>query len=125
MFEGLHHAAVVVADLEKARNFYSGVLGLEESNERPAFPFPGAWYQVGGAQLHLIVHERAKTRRGTREIDSKDGHIAFRVADANAVRERLQSHGWTYDDRPNSITGWHQLFTTDPDGNVLEFNSKR
>ncbi|MCI3922283.1 VOC family protein [Paenibacillus sp. TRM 82003] len=126
MFVGLHHVAISVEDLERAKYFYGTVLGLTESGERPEFPFPGAWYDIGGAQqLHLVVHEGAKTRRGTRAIDSKDGHFAFRVVDANAVRSRLEAHGWMYDDRPNSITGWHQLFTTDPDGNVIECNSER
>jgi glyoxylase I family protein len=125
MFEGLHHVALAVTDLERAKRFYSVVLGLEESDERPAFPFPGAWYRIGSEQLHLIVHDGSKTGRGTQAIDSKDGHFAFRVTDANAVKKKLETHGWSFDDRPNSITGWHQLFTTDPDGNVIEFNSKR
>ena len=54
-FETLHHVAVSVSDLARARQFYSGVLGLEEI-ARPAFPFDGAWYRVGtGHELHLIV----------------------------------------------------------------------
>jgi len=125
MYEALHHAAVVVTDLERAKRFYGGVLGLEELAERPAFPFPGAWYAVGGGQIHLIVHDRAKTLRGTTAVDTRDGHFAIRVSDASLVRERLEAAGWPYDDRPNSITGWHQLFTTDPDGNVIEFNSRK
>ncbi|WP_309118329.1 VOC family protein [Paenibacillus sp.] len=124
MYEALHHVAVVVVDLERARRFYGGVLGLEELDSRPAFPFPGAWYALGADQLHLIVHDEAKTLRGASAIDSKDGHFAVRVRDASEVRARLEAAGWPFDDRPRSITGWHQLFTTDPDGNVLEFNSK-
>jgi len=125
MIEGLHHVSIVVSDLERSKWFYGDVLGLAESKSRPAFPFPGAWYETGGGQLHLIVHDEARTTRGTRDIDTRDGHFAFRVSDANAVRERLDAFGWAYADRPHSITGWHQLFATDPDGNVIEFNSKR
>jgi glyoxylase I family protein len=125
MFEGLHHIAIAVTDIGRAKRFYSGVLGLEELDTRPAFGFPGVWYRVGSEQLHLIVHDQAKTLRGTQSIDSKDGHFAFRVTDANEVRSKLEAGGWSFDDRPNSITGWHQLFATDPDGNVIEFNSKQ
>ncbi len=125
MYEALHHVAIVVVDLERAKRFYGGVLGLEELGGRPAFAFPGAWYALGPTdQLHLIVHDEAKTLRGSTTIDSKDGHFAVRVRDASAVRARLEAAGWPFDDRPQSITGWHQLFTRDPDGNVLEFNSK-
>lgn len=125
MYEAVHHVAVVVTDLARAKEFYGGVLGLRELDERPAFPFPGAWYAIGGDQLHLIVHDKAKTVRGTNEIDSRDGHFAIRVSDANLIKAKLEAAGWQYDDRPESITGWHQLFTTDPDGNVIEFNSRK
>ena len=44
--EILHHVAVSVSDLARAKEFYGNVLGLEEI-ARPAFPFDGAWYRVG------------------------------------------------------------------------------
>lgn len=125
MYDSLHHAAAVVTDLEKAKFFYGEVLGLQESNDRPAFDFPGAWYQIGGTQLHLIVHPSAKTFRGTRMIDTKDGHFAIRTRSMEAVKKRLQKHGWPFEDRPDSITGWHQLFVTDPDGNIIEINVEK
>ena len=40
----LHHVSLCVTDVERARRFYIGILGLEEI-ERPNFPFPGAWLQ--------------------------------------------------------------------------------
>ena len=77
----LHHVAVCVTDIARSKNFYGEVLGLNEV-PRPDFPFGGAWYQLAdGRQLHLIVHERPLTLRGTTEIDLRDGHFAFGVAD--------------------------------------------
>ena len=52
--ERIHHASLCVSDLDRAKIFYSEVLGLEEI-ARPDFPFPGAWYRAGGNELHLIV----------------------------------------------------------------------
>lgn len=123
MYESIHHVSIVVTDLEKAKFFYSEVLGLEESLERPAFDFPGAWYQIGATQLHLLALSHAKTLRGTTDIDSRDGHFAIRTNDMVKVIERLQQHDWPYDNRPTNMTEWHQLFVTDPDGNVIEFNA--
>lgn len=114
--------ALIVTDMKKAKYFYSTVLGLTESDQRPNFPFPGAWYQIGSTQLHLIVHDEARTLRNTNEIDSKDGHFAIRVKDMSVVLERLEKYNCSFDSRPNSMTGWHQVFVTDPDGNIVELN---
>ncbi|WP_218244066.1 VOC family protein, partial [Pseudomonas sp. 2995-3] len=51
----LHHVSISVTDLDKAKHFYSDVLGFQEI-ERPDFDFPGAWYSLGSQQLHLIVY---------------------------------------------------------------------
>lgn len=48
-----HHTSFAVRDIERSKAFYGGVLGLEEI-PRPNFPFPGAWFQAGTCQVHLI-----------------------------------------------------------------------
>ena len=47
------HAAILVSDLERAEQFYGNVLGLSKMDR--VLKFPGAWYQVGAFQIHLIV----------------------------------------------------------------------
>ncbi|MBI4251483.1 MAG: VOC family protein, partial [Candidatus Tectomicrobia bacterium] len=47
MLRGMHHVSIAVDDLEKARAFYGGVLGLAEI-PRPVLPNPGRWFQAGG-----------------------------------------------------------------------------
>jgi len=47
LFEELNHVRITVTDVAKAREFYTGLLGLEEI-PRPAFDFPGIWYSHGG-----------------------------------------------------------------------------
>ncbi|WP_082234886.1 VOC family protein [Halobacillus massiliensis] len=122
MYEGLHHVSILVTDIERAKQFYGEKLGFEESGERPDFGFPGAWYQIGNTQLHLIVHEEGNTLRGTTEIDSRDGHFAIRAADIHKVIERLQEQNIKFVNKPNNKTDWHQVFISDPDGNLIEFN---
>jgi glyoxylase I family protein len=96
--ETLHHVSISVTDLTRARHFYGEVLGLLEIT-RPPFDFPGAWYQLGDRQLHLLVHAGTHTLRGTTAIDSRD--------------------------KPRNLTPWPQIYVTDPDGNVIEFNAER
>jgi glyoxylase I family protein len=121
----IHHVSVCVTDVDRSKHFYGGVLGLREL-PRPDLGFPGAWYVVGGTQeLHLIVHPPSKTLRGTPEIDGRDGHFAFRVASYDETLARLRAHGVAVIESPRNSTPWAQLYVTDPDGNVIEFNVER
>ena len=120
----LHHVAVLVTDLPAAKAFYGGVLGLSEL-PRPPFDFGGAWYALGDRQLHLIVHPPGRTRRGTRDIDARDGHFALRVTDFEATLAHLQAHGVPAHVSRDNLTPWKQIYVTDPDGNVIELNADR
>lgn len=119
---GLHHASVIVTDLARAKQFYEQVLGLKEI-ERPAFDFPGAWYAVGetGHQLHLIVHDGQTKRNGG--IDTRDGHFAIRVVSYEETIAWLAKHGIEHKAKPDSITGFAQIFVLDPDRNIIELNA--
>lgn len=121
----LHHVAVCVTDIERSKRFYGEVLGLKEI-ARPPFPFGGAWYETpDGRQFHLIVHERPRTLRGTTDIDLRDGHLAFGVADFDRAVAHLRAAGIPCVERPENVTPWKQAYVTDPDGNVVELNAPR
>jgi glyoxylase I family protein len=122
--ETLHHVSLSVTDLARARHFYGNVLGLKEI-PRPPFEFPGAWYQVGDRQLHLIVHPGTHTLRGTTTIDSREGHYGIRVRSYRQTLEHLEAQGISYRDKPRNLTPWPQIYVTDPDGNVIELNAER
>jgi catechol 2,3-dioxygenase-like lactoylglutathione lyase family enzyme len=121
--ESLHHVAVCVTDLARAKQFYGGVLGLTEI-PRPPFDFGGAWYELGPGQLHLIVHPPTLTMRRTREIDVKDGHLAIRVTSYQQTLDHLRRNGIECVARPENLTPWPQIYVTDPDGNVIELNAE-
>ena len=122
--ETLHHVSLSVTDLERARAFYGGVLGLREI-ERPPFDFPGAWFALGDRQLHLIVHTAPRSLRGTTEVDPRDGHFALRVKSRRDALARLRAQGVEVRDNPRNATSWEQVHFTDPDGNVIELNTER
>jgi glyoxylase I family protein len=119
----LHHIGICVTDLARAKQFYGEVLGLREL-PRPPFDFGGAWYQLGDhQQLHLIVHPPTRTMRRTRDIDSRDGHLAIRVRSYDETLQHLQAHGIECLEARRNLTPWAQIYVTDPDGNVVEFNA--
>jgi catechol 2,3-dioxygenase-like lactoylglutathione lyase family enzyme len=128
----VHHVSLPVTDLERARRFYTKIVGLVEI-ARPNFDFPGTWYQVGDRTLHLIVHDRSTFRTG-KGVDSRDIHFAIRVDSYRETRDFLRSKGYHPDaadefmkmrESPKATAGFPQLYIMDPDRNVIELNADR
>jgi glyoxylase I family protein len=130
-FESLHHVAISVSDLARAKHFYGEVLGLEEI-ARPNFPFDGAWYRVADREVHLIASRDPSFR--TKGVTLEDGHFALRVKSFRAALAHLESKGLrSTTDEPGrsmrvntaSVTGYPQIHVLDPDRNVIEINADR
>ncbi len=109
------HTAIWVADLEKADHFYRTVLGLERCDR--ALKFPGAWYEVDGYQIHLMLGTPADLNN--QEKWGRNRHIAFAVADLEAAKAQLQAHECPIQ---LSASGRAAIFSHDPDGNVVELS---
>jgi glyoxylase I family protein len=120
--ESLHHVSVSVTDLGRAKEFYGNVLGLPEI-ARPAFDFPGAWYQAGDRQIHLIAYPGRKTRRHSGVIDSRDRHFALRVRNYGEALEHLKARAVPYRAKPENLAEQPQIYVADPDGNIIELNA--
>ena len=93
--------------------FYAEVLVLP-SLPRPAFPFPGAWFRIGAQQELHLIGERTEDGSITR------GHFALLVSDLDAVATRLKTAGVEFRGPKARPDGARQIFTADPDGNVIE-----
>jgi len=128
--EMLHHVAISVSDLVRAKAFYGGLLGLEEI-ARPAFPFGGAWYRIADRELHLIVSRNPTFRTG-KGVVVEDGHFALRVRSFRVALAYLEANGFRQDTdepgrsmrvNPHSVTGYPQIHLIDPDRNLLEINA--
>jgi catechol 2,3-dioxygenase-like lactoylglutathione lyase family enzyme len=51
------------------------------------------------------------------------GHFAFRTDDIEEIKQRLTENGIPFDDWGIwSVKGWHQIFLTDPAGNMIEIH---
>ncbi len=111
------HVSFLVADLERARDFYENSLGLEPLS-RPELGFPGAWYRLGAQQLHLLRLPNPDPVSGRPPHGGRDRHVAVAVDDLDALTTRLDAAGIDY---TTSRSGRRALFCRDPDGNALEF----
>lgn len=103
----IHHLALRVADLEKARAFYSDLLGLaERERQEDAQGLRAIWLDAGPVVLML---ERALRGKGD---PSGSGHLlALAVPDLGGWEERLRAAGVAVVDRTE-----HTLYFRDPDG---------
>ncbi len=119
MIKRLLHASLVVADLKKSRAFYEDVLGLKPNLNRPALSVAGIWYDIGAAQLHLLVSSGPTAKRIGSPHPGQDAHIAFAVTDIERVKEILKRADITF---IMSRSGRKALFCRDPDGNALELS---
>lgn len=111
------HAAILVANLEQSEHFYGKILGL--SKVERSLKFPGAWYEIGNFQIHLIVSDKIAPDTVDTEKWGRNRHLAFAVSDLDAAKGQLISHNCPFQ---LSASGRPALFTHDPDGNIIELS---
>jgi catechol 2,3-dioxygenase-like lactoylglutathione lyase family enzyme len=111
------HTAILVKDLDRAKEFYGTVLGLEPVNR--TLTYPGVWYQMGDYQLHLLVDADTPDGLHNQQKWGRNRHIAFAVKDIQAANATLTDQGYPVQ---MSASGRAALFTYDPDGNVVELS---
>ena len=107
----LHHVTIYVEDLARARAFYGGVLGLTEVPRPRSFTFQGAWFQLGPAQLHLMVQAQAEP--------PSSRHFALQVLDVAEAQRHVENAGVEVKESI-PIPGTARFMLRDPDGNLLE-----
>ena len=113
----IQHVSLLVADLDRALDFYQGLLGLEVSDARPDLGYPGAWLNLGSQQLHLLLLPNPDPSEGRPEHVGRDRHTAFRVNGLEDLAQTLETAGVTF---TRSRSGRRALFCRDPDGNGIE-----
>jgi len=115
MVTALHHVNVTVpAELEAvAKEFYQSVLGLKQVPKPAAARQSGAWYQIGGNQLHLSIEGGSISSLSSR-------HVCFTVSDLDAAEKRFRAAGVEIIPDPRPIPGSPRFYVRDPGGNQIE-----
>jgi glyoxylase I family protein len=113
----LHHVSLIVADTARSLTFYRDLLGLEVAANRPDLGYPGAWLQLGEAQIHLLELPNPDPLDNRPQHGGRDRHLALQVNDFETLKQRLDSHQIAY---TTSRSGRKALFCRDPDQNAVE-----
>ena len=112
----LHHVQITVpsAEVERARAFYCGVLGLVEIEKPDSLKDRGGfWMQLGDVDVHVGVEDGVARQ-------SLKAHVAYQVDDLTAWRAVLLAHGVTILES-TPIPGYTRFEFRDPFGNRMEF----
>jgi catechol 2,3-dioxygenase-like lactoylglutathione lyase family enzyme len=118
-------AVIAVKDLQKAKEFYEGKLGLEVDEKDNGDP-SGVLYKSGSSNLFIYPSEFGGTNKATA--------AAWNVDDVPAIVEDLKSRGVTFEHYPDmpevTLEGdvhvmgeMKAAWFKDPDGNILNIVS--
>lgn len=139
----IHHAGLIVSNLDRSIYFYHDVLGLPFANEpTPWFEGPALEKGVGvpnarlrqvcfwvgdACQMELIEYDNQPTYQGGPVPNNHRGaaHVCFKVEDIAAKKAELEAKGVVFysdinvvDEGP--LSGWRWCYFSDPDGLALE-----
>ena len=142
MIKGFHHPAIVVPDLEKAREFYEEVLGfsfvMELSWDSPSPVYDqitglknsaarGCLMKCNNAYLELFQFSSPPVRDEERKPGANEPgirHLAFEVDDAQVEYARLKAAGGITMNQPHVFSvGGSAVYCMDPFGNIIEFTT--
>src|SRR5213596_771203 len=98
----LNHVNVTVpkAVEEAAKHFYGVILGLKEvPKPQESRGRGGAWYQLGGVQLHLSIEDGALNEASKRHVcylvrDLTTAEAHFRATGVEVIPDNLPVRGW-------------------------------
>jgi catechol 2,3-dioxygenase-like lactoylglutathione lyase family enzyme len=109
---GTDFICVPVTDIDKAREFYEGVLGLEFGKQWGEMP--GFEYETGNLTIALMQSDAFG-----QEFAPHTHPIALQVDDVEAARGELESKGIEFPQDTLDSGVCHMAFFADPDGNGL------
>ena len=125
----LHHVNLTTTDVPAMDAFYRDVLDMEveptlagQRIKNQGYGGDVAFVTDGTTQFHIAEKDMGIGFRTGQVVNPVDrGHIAFRTDDIAAFKKRLDDKGIKYSDFGKwAMSGWHQIFFYDPDGNVVE-----
>lgn len=118
-FQGVHHVALLVKDLERSMAFYTGTLGLTVNPDRPhhKLPYRGAWLWLGPEMIHLMELPDPDPKEGRPTHGGRDRHFCIGVRELEPLAQKLEAAKVPF---TRSMSGRPALFFRDPDMNCLE-----
>jgi catechol 2,3-dioxygenase-like lactoylglutathione lyase family enzyme len=114
---GLAHVGFMVSDLEKARAFYTGVLGYQD-----AYDLKDQAGTVGMAFFKINDDQCIELSPGLQPYRAiRFTHVAFSTSDIETLHRMLKARGIELPDIRTGMDGNLNFGVKDPDNNIVEF----
>ena len=129
----LHHINLSTRDVKELERFYKDILFLDTQTEdlptlekKKGYSGDVSFVGDGKVQMHLAQKDLSVNFKTGHFINPVEkGHIAYRTDDIEAFKKHLEENNVEYTDwRDIGVSGWHQIFFYDPDGNIIEVHQK-
>ena len=129
----LRHINLSTQDVKKLETFYKDILFLDtQSDDLPTLEkkkgYSGdvSFVGDGKVQMHLAQKDLSVNFKTGHFINPVEkGHIAYRTDDIEAFKTHLKEYNINFTDWGDiGVSGWHQIFFYDPDGNIIEVHQK-
>ena len=125
----LHHINLSTQDVKKLETFYKDILFLDTQSEdlpilekKKGYSGDVSFVGDGKVQMHLAQKDLSVNFKTGHSINPVEkGHIAYRTDDIEAFKKHLKENNIEFTDWGDiGVSGWHQIFFYDPDGNIIE-----
>ena len=129
----LHHINLSTQDVKKLQTFYNDILFLDTQSEdlptlekKKGYSGDVSFVGDGKVQMHLAQKDLSVNFKTGPFINPVEkGHIAYRTDDIEAFKKHLKKNNIEFTDWGDiGVSGWHQIFFYDPDGNIIEVHQK-
>ena len=115
MIKGFAYVSHQVADLDRARAFYEGKLGLKSTGS-----YAGTWEEYDVKGLTFAVWKASDMTPDYFHKLKVTGSLAFEVKDIDAFSQKLKKEGVHFLQDPVDNGGHCKTaYLTDPDGNIV------
>lgn len=114
---------LAVSDLQRARDFYGGLLGFPIASENPE----GTFYSSGAGSFFVYQSGFAGTNKATAmsiqvPADAFDAEVDA-LRDKGVSFQTFEAEGMTWDAGVASFGDYRAVWFDDPDGNILNVES--
>ena len=129
----LHHINLSTQDVKKLETFYRDILFLDTQNDdlptlekKKGYSGDVSFVGDGKVQMHLAQKDLSVNFKTGHFINPVEkGHIAYRTDDIEAFKKHLKENNIEFTDWGDiGVSGWHQIFFYDPEGNIIEVHQK-